>query len=141
VYLKVSNKILGLYFAWQSAGKSKLYTVYMKVYYLFTLCLFKGGLLFSKLAIPKYMFVFVIKLSKEKTYFMYGWFNTLNRHPGIQEIFLHPSSTIQSWHLTHYSGNKAHNLTQTLMWVKDNTFYVLALISFFGFETYRLIGR
>jgi hypothetical protein len=26
-----------------------------------------------KLATPKYMFVFVIKLSKEKTYFMYGW--------------------------------------------------------------------
>ena len=47
--------------------------VYMKVYYLFTLCLFKVGRLFSKLAIPKYMFVFVIKLSKEKTYFMYGW--------------------------------------------------------------------
>ena len=46
--------------------------VYMKVYYLFTLCLFKVGRLFSKLAIPKYMFVFVIKLSKEKTYFMYG---------------------------------------------------------------------
>ena len=46
--------------------------VYMKVYYLFTLCLFKVGTLFSKLAIPKYMFVFVIKLSKEKTYFMYG---------------------------------------------------------------------
>ena len=38
-----------------------------------TLCLFKVGRLFSKLAIPKYMFVFVIKLSKEKTYFMYGW--------------------------------------------------------------------
>ena len=38
--------------------------VYMKVYYLFTLC--------SKLAILKYMFVFIIKLSKEKTYFMYG---------------------------------------------------------------------
>jgi hypothetical protein len=34
---------------------------------------FKVGRLFSKLAIPKYMFVFVIKLSKEKTYFMYGW--------------------------------------------------------------------
>ena len=47
--------------------------VYMKVYYLFTLCLFKVGRLFSKLAIPKYMFVLVIKLSKEKTYFMYGW--------------------------------------------------------------------
>jgi hypothetical protein len=47
--------------------------VYMKVYYLFTLCLFKVGRLFSKLATPKYMFVFVIKLSKEKTYFMYGW--------------------------------------------------------------------
>jgi hypothetical protein len=47
--------------------------VYMKVYYLFTLCLFKVGRLFSKLAIPKYMCVFVIKLSKEKTYFMYGW--------------------------------------------------------------------
>jgi hypothetical protein len=46
--------------------------VYMKVYYLLTLCLFKVGRLFSKLAIPKYMFVFVIKLSKEKTYFMYG---------------------------------------------------------------------
>jgi hypothetical protein len=45
----------------------------MKVYYLFTLCLFKVGRLFSKLAIPKYMFVFVIKLSKEKTSFMYGW--------------------------------------------------------------------
>ena len=37
------------------------------------LCLFKVGRLFSKLAIPKYMFVFVIKLNKEKTYFMYGW--------------------------------------------------------------------
>ena len=45
--------------------------VYMKVYYLFTLCLFKVGRLFSKLAIPKYMFVFVIKLGNEKTYFMY----------------------------------------------------------------------
>jgi hypothetical protein len=45
----------------------------MKVYYLFTLCLFKVGRLFSKLAITKYMFVFVIKLSKEKAYFMYGW--------------------------------------------------------------------
>ena len=45
----------------------------MKVYYLFTLCVFKVGRLFSKLAIPKYMFVFVIKLSKEKAYFMYGW--------------------------------------------------------------------
>ena len=45
----------------------------MKVYYLLTLCLFKVGRLFSKLSIPKYMFVFVIKLSKEKTYFMYGW--------------------------------------------------------------------
>ena len=46
--------------------------VYMKVYYLFMLCLFKVGRLFSKLIIPKYMFVFVIKLSKEKAYFMYG---------------------------------------------------------------------
>ena len=45
----------------------------MKVYYLFTLCLFKVDRLFSKLAIPKYMFVIVIKLSKEKAYFMYGW--------------------------------------------------------------------
>jgi hypothetical protein len=34
--------------------------------------LFKVGRLFSKLAIPKYMFVFVIKLSKEKAYLMYG---------------------------------------------------------------------
>jgi hypothetical protein len=50
-----------------------LINIYMKVYYLFTLCLFKVGRLFSKLAIPKYMFVFVIKLSKEKTYCMYGW--------------------------------------------------------------------
>ena len=41
--------------------------VYMKIYYLFTLCLFKVDRLFSKLAIPKYMFVFVIKLSKERT--------------------------------------------------------------------------
>jgi hypothetical protein len=47
--------------------------IYMKVFYLFTLCLFKVGRLFSKLAIPKCMFVFVSKLSKEKTYFMYGW--------------------------------------------------------------------
>jgi hypothetical protein len=47
--------------------------VYMKVYYLFTLCLLKVGRLFSKLATPKYMFVFVIKLSKEKTYFIDGW--------------------------------------------------------------------
>ena len=46
--------------------------VYMKVYYLFTLCLLKVDQLFSKLAIPKYVFVFVIKLSKEKIYFMYG---------------------------------------------------------------------
>jgi hypothetical protein len=34
--------------------------------------LLKVGRLFSNLAIPEYMFVFVIKLSKEKTYFMYG---------------------------------------------------------------------
>jgi hypothetical protein len=47
--------------------------VYMNVYFLLTLCLFKVGRLFSKLAIPIYMFVFVVKLSKEKTYFMYGW--------------------------------------------------------------------
>jgi hypothetical protein len=47
--------------------------VYMKVYYFFILCLFKVGRQFSKLAIPKYMVVFVIKISKENTYFMYGW--------------------------------------------------------------------
>jgi hypothetical protein len=47
--------------------------VYMKVNYLFTLCLFKVGRLFYKFAIPKYICVFVIKLSKEKKYFMFGW--------------------------------------------------------------------
>jgi hypothetical protein len=46
--------------------------VYMKVNYLFTLCLFKVGRLFYKFAIPKYICVFVIKLSKEKKYFMFG---------------------------------------------------------------------
>jgi hypothetical protein len=50
-----------------------IYRFTWKYIYLFTLCLFKVGRLFSKLAIPKYMFVFVIKLSKEKAYFMYGW--------------------------------------------------------------------
>jgi hypothetical protein len=35
----------------------------MKVNYSFTLCLFKVGRLFCKLAIPKYICVFVIKLS------------------------------------------------------------------------------
>ena len=45
--------------------------VYMKVNYLFTLCLFKVGRLFYKFAIPKYICVFVIKLSKEKKYFMF----------------------------------------------------------------------
>ena len=34
--------------------------VYMKVNYLFTLCLFKVGRLFCKLVIPKYICVFVI---------------------------------------------------------------------------------
>jgi hypothetical protein len=34
--------------------------VYMKVNYLYTLCLFKVGRLFCKLAIPKYSCVFVI---------------------------------------------------------------------------------
>ena len=47
--------------------------VYMKVNYLFTLCLFKVGRLFYKFAIPKYICVFVIKLSKEKKYFMFRW--------------------------------------------------------------------
>jgi hypothetical protein len=37
----------------------------------------------------------------------------------------HPTSTIQSWHLTPYCGPKVHNLTQTRIWVKDNTFYAL----------------
>jgi hypothetical protein len=41
----------------------------MKVNYLLTLCLFK---MFYMLAIPKYICVFVIKLSKEKTYAMPG---------------------------------------------------------------------
>jgi hypothetical protein len=36
-----------------------------------------------------------------------------------------------SWHLTHYCGNKVQNLTQTLMWVKYNTFYVLFLRTLF----------
>jgi hypothetical protein len=48
----------------------------------------------------------------------------LNRHLGIQGIFLDPThthtSTIQSWDSTHYCGNKVHNRTQTLMWVRDN---------------------
>ena len=48
-------------------------SVYMKVNYLFTLCLFKVGRLFYKFAIPKYICVFVIKLSKEKKYSMFGW--------------------------------------------------------------------
>jgi hypothetical protein len=47
--------------------------VYMKVNYLYTLCLFKVDWLFYKLAIPKYICVFVTKLSKEKKYFMFGW--------------------------------------------------------------------
>ena len=64
--------ILGLYLFDKALGNPNYIPVYMKVYYLFTLCLFKVGRLFSKLAIPKYMFVFFIKLSKEKTYFMYG---------------------------------------------------------------------
>ena len=34
--------------------------VYMKVYYLFMLCLSKVGRLFCKLAIPNYIYVFVI---------------------------------------------------------------------------------
>ena len=46
--------------------------VYMKVNYLFKLCLFKVGRLFYKFAIPTYICVFVIKLSKEKNYFMFG---------------------------------------------------------------------
>jgi hypothetical protein len=50
-----------------------IYRFTWKYINLFTLCLFKVVRLFSKLAIPKYMFVFVIKLSKQKTYFMYGW--------------------------------------------------------------------
>ena len=45
----------------------------MKVNYLYTLCLFKVDRLFYKLAIPKYICVFVTKLSKEKKYFMFGW--------------------------------------------------------------------
>jgi hypothetical protein len=47
--------------------------VYMKVYYLLTLCLFKVGRLLYKLVIPKYICVFVIKVSKEKKYFMFRW--------------------------------------------------------------------
>jgi hypothetical protein len=42
--------------AYKALENPNYITVYMKVYYLFTLCLFKVGRLFSKLAIPKYMF-------------------------------------------------------------------------------------
>jgi hypothetical protein len=87
VYLKVSNNLFNspmhlsqvkaqaiLLILFDKALENPNYIpVYMKVYYLFTLCLFKVGRLFSKLAIPKYMFVYVIKLSKEKAYFIYGW--------------------------------------------------------------------
>jgi hypothetical protein len=39
-----------------------------------------------------------------------------------REFFWTPphTSTIQSWDSTHYCGNKVHNRTQTLMWVRDN---------------------
>jgi hypothetical protein len=47
--------------------------VYMTVNYLFTLCLFNVGVLFYKLAIPKYTCVFVNMLSKENKYVMFGW--------------------------------------------------------------------
>jgi hypothetical protein len=81
--------------------------VYMKVYYLFTLCLFKVGRLFSKLAIPKYMFVFVIKLSKEKTYFMYGgtWLKCIvfYSHECLCEI-MHLISTVVCQMSTLYCG-------------------------------------
>jgi hypothetical protein len=40
--------------------------VYMKVNYLFKLCLFKVGRLFYKFAIPTYICVFVIKLKNLK---------------------------------------------------------------------------
>jgi hypothetical protein len=36
---------------------------------------------------------------------------------------------LQSWHLTHYCGNKVHNLTQTFMWVKDNTILCSILLA------------
>ena len=34
-------------------------------------------------------------------------------------------STIQSWYVTPYCGPKMQDLTQTLLWVKDNILYVL----------------
>ena len=47
--------------------------VYITVNYLLTLWLFKVGVLFYKLAIPKNMFVFVNMNNKEKNYFMFWW--------------------------------------------------------------------
>jgi len=57
----------------KTLANSNYIPVYMEVNYFFTLCLFKVGQLFYKFAIPKYICVCVIKLSKEKNYFMFGW--------------------------------------------------------------------
>ena len=88
----------------------------MKVYYLFTLCLFKVGRLFSKIAIPKYMFVFVIKLSKEKTYFTYGWTWEIEHkmycllHNCLCEI-LHLIFTVVCQMSTLYCGGGSRNMS------------------------------
>ena len=62
-------------FVWNLFCLTKRWPI--QIIYRFTwkyiICLRCVCLKFSKLAIPKYMFVFVIKLSKEKAYLMYGW--------------------------------------------------------------------
>jgi hypothetical protein len=138
--------------------------VYMKVYYLFTLCLFKVGRLFSNLAIPKYMFVFVIRLSKEKTYFMYGWTWEIEH-----KIYCLLLTWVSVWDSAPYFYSSVSNVNfvlwrggpeivpicpdvDSMCWMCNyrNIFIIgrykslkvhFSLIYYFCFETYRLICR
>ena len=137
--------------------------VYMKVYYLFTLCLFKVGRLFSKLSIPKYMFVFVIKLSKEKTYFMYGWtweiehkmYYLLLTWMSVWDSAPYFHSSVSNVNFVLWRGSRniscmprcRFNVLNVQLqkyiyyWSPEIFKSPFALIYFFGFETYQLIGR
>ena len=82
----------------------------MKVYYLFTLCLFKVGRLFSKLAIPKYMFFFLLSSVKRRHILCTGEHGKWNikciifySHECLCEI-LHLISTVVCQMLTLYCG-------------------------------------
>ena len=86
--------ILGLYFIWQTAYSP----VYMKVNYLFNLCLFKVSQLFCKHAIPKICVSSIFSSVKKRNMLCSGETFEIERklyHPSLLLIW------VPVWHSSH----------------------------------------